>query len=742
LDQGASRRIQQDTLSNPQTTLDFDRPGTPPPQITDTKGRLHIERLFQHFPRLRLAHDLSERHRFFHWELVLADIFENCGGFDLILGNPPWIKVEWEESGVLGDANPLFSLRKFSATQLTQERAEAFERYPRLKRDWFAEYEQAEATQGFLNARQNYPLLEGQKANLYKCFLPQAWRFGNAQGVSGFLHPEGIYDNPDGGTFRGKVYPRLRAHFQFQNEKKLFPIGNRNKFSINIYGPADAMPDFTHIANLYVPATVDACYAHNGDGPVPGIKDDDNKWNTAGHAHRIVHVDRDALEIFARLYDEPGTPPLQARLPALHSRELLSVLEKFAAHPRRLGDLKGEYFSTQHWNETIAQDDGTIRRETRFPMDASEWILSGPHFFVANPFFQTPREGCNTHRAYDVLDLTELPDDYLPRTNYVPACGDAEYRARTPKVPWVEDGETEPRRVTEYYRLASRAVISIGAEKGLVSTLVPRKVAHINGVRTYCFQSNYTLLEVSALCFSLIFDFMIKLSGRTNLHQSLDDFSFPYCGELANYTYIRCLGLSCLTAHYDVLWNSSWLETYSVDTWTKPDPRLPKSFFANLTPQWHRDCALCTDYARRQALVEIDVLAAMAVGLTLEELITIYRVQFPVMRQYEADTWYDANGRIVFTASKGLTGVGLPRKAAKKETPCEIHHPDGRSETRPLGWEDIRDLPPRTRVVQTVTDDTLPGGPREKRIAYLGPFDRCDREADYRLAWQVFAQRL
>ena len=41
--------------------------------------------------------------------------------------------------------------------------------------------------------------------------------------------------------------------------------------------------------------------------------------------------------------------------------------------------------------------------ETGFSKTPDEWILSGPHFYVGNPFFQTPKTVCNTHRAYDVL---------------------------------------------------------------------------------------------------------------------------------------------------------------------------------------------------------------------------------------------------------------------------------------------------------------------------------------------------
>ena len=121
-----------------------------------------------------------------------------------------------------------------------------------------ADVEDSEATQAFLNASQNYPALAKQQTNLFKCFLPQAWMIGGENGVAGFLHPEGIYDDPKGGAFRREVYSRLRAHFQFANEKKLFTeVDHHTAFSINIYGNASAEPRFDHIANLYAPASVD-----------------------------------------------------------------------------------------------------------------------------------------------------------------------------------------------------------------------------------------------------------------------------------------------------------------------------------------------------------------------------------------------------------------------------------------------------------------------------------------------------
>lgn len=711
-------------------------------------GRLKTDVLFRHLPRLAIVDALKKQHRFFHWDLEFCDLFAECGGFDLMLGNPPWLKVEWQEAGVLGDYEPEFVLRKLSASKLATLRADTFNAIPALEAAWRSEYEGCEGMQNFLNAQQNYPVLRGVQTNLYKCFLPQAWRLGAQKGVAGFLHPEGIYDYPKGGQLRASVYPRLRAHFQFQNQRILFPIGDRVKYSINIYSSTkNDHVEFVNIANLFSAKTIELCFAHDGSGEVGGIKDDETgSWNEAGHQSRILAVGMERLALFASLYDEEGTPALEARLPALHAEPLVSVLEKFAKQPRRLGDLQGQYFSTVMFDETYAQADGTTKRHTQFPEDTSQWILSGPHFYVGTPLYKTPREICTEKGHYDCLDLLTLPDDYLPRTNYIPACDVQEYAKRTPRVTWTEPGEDEPRKVTDYYRLALRAMISIGAEKGLVPALVPKDVAHTNGVRTYCFNSSDLLIRVSGAAYSLIYDFMMKLSGRTNLHQSIEEYALPDFVETAHHLSARVMSLSALTTSYSDFWQSCYTPDFNTQRWSRNLPQLPQDFFTNLTPEWQRNCALRSDYSRRQALVEIDVLVAQALGLTLEELLTIYRVQFPVMRQYEADTWYDQNGRIIFTPSKGLVGVGLPRTARKADLKngfvFDIDSPDwsgGDCTDKAIGWDDVKHL--QAGTVSVTFDDYTRSDESERRtVTWQAPFIKPDREDDYKVAWAFFAQ--
>ena len=98
-------------------------------------------------------------------------------------------------------------------------------------------------------------------------------------------------------------------------------------------------------------------------------------------------------------------------------------------------------------------------------------------------------------------------------------------------------------------------------------------------------------------------------------------------GKLEEHIIHRELRLQCLTSAFAPLW-----EECTGDQWT-PDVG------------WR----LARD--RREAQLELDVLIAMSLGVAIDELITIYRTQFPVLVGYDRNEYlYDANGRLVPTA--------------------------------------------------------------------------------------------
>lgn len=681
-------------------------------KLVDEFGYVDVDRLCRETPRLGLVQELSEKYHFLHWELQFADIFAGRGGFDLVLGNPPWIKMEWNEGGLMGDAEPLFVLKRLSAPQLSHIRADTLRR-PGVMQAYLTAFESAEGTQNFFSAPQNYPILKGIQPNLYKCFISKAWEVLHDEAVAGFLHPEGVYDDPNGGRLREQIYQRIKYHFQFVNVKKLFAeILHWVTYSINIYGPKGSEVGFSSIGNLFTPQTIDASYEHSGIGYLGGIKDDANKWNIVGHKDRILSVNDLTLLLFAQLFDNKGTPLLQARLPVVHSCKVVEVLRKFAACPQRLSDIEGEYLSTVMWDETGAVKAEIIKRATQFTGSLEDFIFSGPHFYVGNPLSKTPMAVCNIHHDYDCIDLTAIPDDYLPRSNYVPCCSREFYELRSPKATWNHTP------VTDYYRVIASRRLSQSGERTLQSAIAPKRTGHIDSVFGISFQDSLKAVLVAAAWASIPYDFMVKTTGKGDFRHDLAGQLPILDGQFTKQLILRGLLLNCLTIHYSDLWQECWHERYLQERWTKDDPRLHDNIFTSLRKEWHRNCAFRTDYERRQALVEIDVLSGIALCLTRAELRTIYRLQFPVLRQNENDTWYDQNGRIVFTCSKGLPGVGFSRPE----------------------WEKIKDMKSGT-VSRTIMDDTLPGGPYERTIVYEAPFDRCDREQDYEIAWAEFERR-
>jgi hypothetical protein len=655
--------------------------------------------------RLAMSKKIAQQQHFFHWELEFADIFADKGGFDLILGNPPWIRMEWNEQNVMSDKNPLFSVKDLTATQTTYQRAEVL-KDTSTEELYFLEYESMLGIQNFLNAQQNYSDLKGQKSNLYKCFLPQAWNFDNPKGVSAFLHPEGIYDDPGGGLLRIKVYSNLRFHFQFINEKNLFlEVGHHMKFSINIYSAEQGL-FFDSISNLFEPSTIEQCYDASNTGDVPGIKDENNDWNSKGHPGRIIHVTRKELLVFSKLLD--GSSVWQeARLPAVHTNELINVLNLFTNQCAYISSPGIEVCCSVMWDETKSQKSNIISRNVSFPDSINNAIYSGPHIAVANPIFKCSRSKCELNSDYDCVDLSNISDGYLQRCNYQPGISADEYLKLIPLTSWGSKYSSE-------YRIAQRRMVNSYAERSLFSAIIPPGSCHIITVLSLSIRGH--IGYASGLMASIPYDFFIRLTGKSDVvFDTLSKLPLPLDSITRNEIAVRSLLLNCLTKYYSDLWKTEWNESFTTYQWSKTDPRLNPDKFSSVSPDWIWHTPLRTDFERYQALVELDVLSAMALGMTLDQLKTIYRIQFPVMQNYETDTWYDQNGRIVFTINRSLTGVGFQRPE----------------------WEKIKNAPSGT-FTREITDDTLPGGPVKRIIEYVAPFCRCDRVQDFETAWKFF----
>ena len=139
----------------------------------------------------------------------------------------------------------------------------------------------------------------------------------------------------------------------------------------------------------------------------------------------------------------------------------------------------------------------------------------------------TRRRNVSAHLTahYESLDLTVIPDNYLPRTNYVRNCTPDEYRRRTPKVSWNAPGNSAPLRVTDYYRIINRGMVNSSNERTLATAIIPKGAAIIHTNSASAFRDVGKCMDFAALSVSVIIDFFVKTTG------------VPFIGVLAAHSY-------------------------------------------------------------------------------------------------------------------------------------------------------------------------------------------------------------
>jgi hypothetical protein len=191
---------------------------------------------------------LSEQYQFLHWHLAYPDVFrvpdkgerpENeqtgwNGGFDVVLGNPPWDMQEVKDNEFFVVSYPeILSVRsakdKINILRRIQEES------PLL---WFSYGEYVRQTHGqkqFMQNSSRYPLAASGRLNLYRLFIETAHTVISSSGFMGLVVPSGFasdsFSQPHFTALHGNG--QIASLFDFENRKGFFPnVDSRYHFCL------------------------------------------------------------------------------------------------------------------------------------------------------------------------------------------------------------------------------------------------------------------------------------------------------------------------------------------------------------------------------------------------------------------------------------------------------------------------------------------------------------------------------
>lgn len=180
---------------------------------------------------LREANQLISEENFLNWQVTFPGIWEDwenehlVGGFDGVIGNPPWDKMRFEEI-------PWFEQRVPEISKLGSgaERKEAIikltESEPELHRQFEQARDRSTLATNVARKSKDYPLLSGGDTNIYSLFVEQAHRLLNANGFSGLLVPSGIASDGTSARFFEQISTggHLRALIDFENRRNRYGL--------------------------------------------------------------------------------------------------------------------------------------------------------------------------------------------------------------------------------------------------------------------------------------------------------------------------------------------------------------------------------------------------------------------------------------------------------------------------------------------------------------------------------------
>ncbi len=444
---------------------------------------------------LAQARALAARERFFHWWTAFPTVFgaNGSGGFDVVVGNPPWDKIRFEEV-------PWFSERDTTIAKEVRaaDRKRLIDELQKKKSLLWIEYQEAlataEANARVLGKGGDYPLLGGGDVNLYSLFVERAQALTSAKGLVALLTPSGIAADKGASEFFHSISAtgRLSALFDFENKKVFFPdIHASFKFCALVFGGA----------NRTFAASRCAFYLHR----LEELDDKARVLQLSADDFRLVNPNTGAAPIFKSRRDAEITTRIYRAHPVLVNRnddENKVWPVSFPAMLHMTGD--SGFFRTQIFLEENGYS----------PSGLNCWRKAD---VVALPLYEGKMVQIYDHRAADIIVNTEnLKRPAQPETIQA-VLKEQPDRFPTPQY-WINES-TLPADFSLNWYLGFKQVTSPTNVRSMIAAILPRAgIAHSMSVALPDEKSvsgdMLALLLANMNC--LIFDFLgrQKLQGQ------------------------------------------------------------------------------------------------------------------------------------------------------------------------------------------------------------------------------------
>ena len=179
------------------------------------------------------ARAIATRNRFFHWPVAFADVMGR-GGFDVVIGNPPWEMPEVDDREFFIARVPTIATESSAQKRRLMITALA-ETDPGTHREWLQHTRNYAASRLFFTGSNRFPNGANGRLNYYKLFLENSFFLVAKTGRLGMVIPSGLttnaYERPLWHSFVKGGF--VSAVYDFENSGRLFPgIDSRVKFTL------------------------------------------------------------------------------------------------------------------------------------------------------------------------------------------------------------------------------------------------------------------------------------------------------------------------------------------------------------------------------------------------------------------------------------------------------------------------------------------------------------------------------